>query len=63
MTAILRTNPHVCEVEDFLKSLVGAKISGGEETKEGMRLYLDDGRVFIFSGYFVIYTGRLEPMH
>lgn len=41
-------------VEDVLDHLSGSRISGGERTDEGMHVYLDDGRVLVFVGEFVM---------
>lgn len=41
-------------VEEVMDHLSGTKISGGARTDEGMHVYLDDGRVLVFVGEFVM---------
>lgn len=41
-------------VEEVMEHLSGAKIQGGERTDEGMHISLEDGRVLVFVGEFVM---------
>ena len=41
-------------VSEVMEHLSGSVISGGERTDEGMHVYLNDGRVLIFVGEFVM---------
>jgi len=41
-------------VEDVMEHLSGSVISHGERTDEGMHVYLEDGRVLVFAGDFVM---------
>lgn len=44
----------ISTVEEVMEHLSGSKISGGARTDEGMHVYLDDGRVLVFVGDFVM---------
>lgn len=44
----------VSTVEDVMEHLSGSKISGGARTDEGMHVFLEDGRVLVFVGEFVM---------
>ena len=41
-------------VEEVMEHLSGSVISAGERTDEGMHVYLEDGRVLVFVGDFVM---------
>ena len=41
-------------VSDLMEAVSGRVISGGDVTEDGMHLYLDDGKVLIFAGAFVV---------
>lgn len=41
-------------VEEVMETLSGSKISSGARTDEGMHAYLEDGRVLVFVGDFVM---------
>ena len=41
-------------VEEVMEHLSGSVISSGERTDEGMTVYLEDGRVLVFVGEFVM---------
>lgn len=49
-------DPQIVPVEDFIESLQGRVIEGGEVNSDGMHLNLDDGRTLIVLG--VVYVGR-----
>ena len=53
----MRPSVDVVTPSDVFKSLSDGLIVGGEVTDEGMHLYLQDGRVLIFAGDFVVYVG------
>lgn len=48
----------IVSVDDFIDSLKGVVIEGGDLNDDGMYLRLDDGRVLIIAG--IVYVGRLE---
>lgn len=40
-----------------MEALQGSRITGGERTDDGLHIYLDDGRLLVFAGEFVLYVG------
>lgn len=44
--------------DDFVDSIRGMSIEGGEVNEDGLHLYLSDGRVLIILG--IVYVGQLE---
>jgi len=53
----------VSTVEDVMEHLSGSKISGGSRTDEGMHAFLEDGRVLVFVGEFVMGVMVLDKRH
>ena len=47
------------EPVDFMASIQGFRIDGGEVTSDGMHMYLSDGRILVISGNFMV--GVLTP--
>ena len=45
---------------DFMDSISGHVINGGDITDDGMHIFLDDGRVVIFTGQFMAFVGMLD---
>ena len=48
----------IVSVDDFINSLIGVVIEGGDTNEDGMHLRLNDWRVLIIAG--IVYVGRLE---
>lgn len=53
----------ISTVEDVMEHLSGSKISGGARTDEGMHVYLEDGRILVFVGEFVMGVMVLDKRH
>jgi hypothetical protein len=51
--------------DELMHSLSNVRIKGGMETDEGLHIYLEGGRVLIFTGEFIIcvYRQDEEVMH
>ena len=47
------------EADEVLASLRSAVISGGDLTDDGLHIFLEDGRVVIFYGQFIL--GVVRP--
>jgi len=47
----------ISTVKEVMETLQGARITGGERTDEGLHVYLDDGRLLLFVGEFLLYVG------
>lgn len=45
---------------EFMDSITGRTISGGNVTDDGVHFFLDDGRVVIMTGAFLVFVGNLE---
>lgn len=52
----------IVTAETLMDELSGLKITGGEINNDGMHLYLDDGRVLIMEGAFIVGLARVERM-
>ena len=50
----------VASAEDFSDSIRGVTIADFSQTPEGAHLTLNDGRMLIIVGNFIVYVGRLE---
>lgn len=50
----------ITDPDEVIESIVGKSITGGAVEKDGMHLYLDDGRVVIILGIF--YVGKLDTV-
>ena len=48
------------EADIVIASLKSAVITGGEVTEEGMHFYLEDGRVVIIYGSFILGVTRVD---
>lgn len=48
---------NIVTTDEFIETITGRQIIGGEENPDGMHLHLDDGRVLIVVG--VVYVGRI----
>lgn len=48
----------IVSIDDFIDSLKGSVIDGGDVNEDGMHLRLGDGRVLVIAG--VVYVGKLE---
>lgn len=48
----------IVSTDDFIDSLRGVVIEGGDSNADGMHLNLSDGRVLVIAG--IVYVGRLE---
>lgn len=48
----------IVSTDDFIDSIRGRVISGGDVNDDGMHLILDDGRVLVIQGY--VFVGRLQ---
>lgn len=48
------------EPSEVLETLKGSVIEGGEETDDGLHLYLSDGRILLFVGEFTVFVGILD---
>jgi hypothetical protein len=49
----------IVSIPNFIDSVSGQTITGGEVNDEGLHLYLDDGRVLLFVDG-IVFVGRLE---
>jgi hypothetical protein len=47
----------ISTVQEVMEALQGARITGGERTDDGLHVYLDDGRLLLFTGEFLLYVG------
>lgn len=47
----------ISTVQEVMEALQGARITGGERTDDGLHVYLDDGRLLVFAGEFILYVG------
>ena len=45
---------------EFMESIRGHAIDGGDFTQDGMHLFLDDGRVIVLTGTFVAFVGSFQ---
>jgi hypothetical protein len=49
---------HFLSVPNFIDSISGQTITGGEVNEDGLHLYLDDGRILIFVGVIGLLTQK-----
>lgn len=47
----------ISTVQEVMEALQGARITGGERTDEGLHVFLEDGRLLLFAGEFLLYVG------
>ena len=48
------------EPSEVLETLKGSIIEGGQETEDGLHIYLQDGRILLFVGEFTVFVGILD---
>ena len=53
-------NPPITSPAEFMESIRGHAIDGGDFTQDGMHLFLDDGRVIVLTGTFVAFVGSFQ---
>ena len=46
--------------DELMTRLAGSRIKGGMETSDGLHIYLEGGRILIFTGEFVMAVYREE---